>query len=300
MLTGVVASDLLRDMLHDVRPGEGRAGAADAAYRRFAEELEARLEREARGDLSGTRVLIEAATGRLYGVPEILGRAAQAMAAARGSRELPLVLVVGEIYVRNDPFANDFVVNQLERRGIRCHVAGVAEYMQYSDYMGARLKPRRTLGERVDTRVRRRIESVCWRAAAATMRWPEAVHVPEALEAARPYVRDSLETETVFTLGVPLHAWRRRQLDAVVSTGPLECMPNKIAESRFFHAAEKEGLLSLSLSLNGDPVDPEVLDSFAFEVHARFRHRGEQRPEPSWVEKLEEVLPVVRAPADEV
>jgi predicted CoA-substrate-specific enzyme activase len=299
VLAGVVASDLLRDLLHDVRPGEARAGAADEIYRRFSAELEARLEREARGDLSGTRVLIEAATGRLYGVPEILGRAASAMAGVRGHRELPLVLVVGEIYVRNDPFANDFVVEQLEKRGIRCRVAGVGEYLQYSDHMAGRLR-RRTLGERVDTRVRRRIESVCHRAAAEPMGWPEATHVPEALEAARPYVRDSLETETVLTVGAPIHAWRRRQLDAVVSTGPLECMPNKIAESQFFHVAEKEGLLSLSLSLNGDPVDPEVLDNFAFEVHARFSKRGEPRVEPSWVEKLGEALPVVRAPADEV
>ncbi len=299
VLTGIVANDLLRDMLHEVRPGEARAGAADQIHRRFAAEVEARLEREARGDLSGTRVLIEAATGRLYGVPEILGRAARAMAAARGHHQMPLVLVVGEIYVRNDPFANDFVVEELERRGIRCHVAGVAEYMQYSDYMGARLK-RRTLGERVDTRVRRRIESVCHRVAAGPMGWPEATHVREALEAARPYVRDSLETETVLTMGVPIHAWRRRHLDAVVSTGPLECMPNKIAESQFFHVAEKEGLLSLSLSLNGDPIDPEVLDNFAFEVHARFGKRGETVARPSWVEKIEEALPVVRAPADEV
>ncbi len=299
VLLGVVATDLMRDMLHEVRPAEARAGEADQVYRRAIGELESRLEREAGGDLSGTRVLIEAATGRLYGVPEIVGRAARSMAAARGRRELPLALVVGEIYVRNEPFANDFVVEQLEKRGIRCHVAGVAEYLQYSDHMAGRLR-RRTLGDRLDSRVRRRIEAVCHRAAAEPMGWPEAAHVPEVLEAASRYVRDALETETVLTLGASVHGWRRRHLDAVVSTGPLECMPNKIAESQFFHVAEKEGLLSLSLSLNGDPIDPEVLDNFAFEVHARFSKRGEPREEPSWVEKLEDALPVVRAPADGV
>ena len=62
-------------------------------------------------------------------------------------------------------------------------------------------------------------------------------------------------------------------IDGVVSVGPLECMPNKIAEAQFFHAAEEEGLVSLTLSLNGDPIDPEVLDNFAFEVHQRFKRR---------------------------
>jgi predicted nucleotide-binding protein (sugar kinase/HSP70/actin superfamily) len=79
--------------------------------------------------------------------------------------------------------------------------------------------------------------------------------------------------ETVLTLGAPLRAWRRGEIDGAVSVGPLECMPNKVAEAQFCHVAEKEGLLSLSLSMNGDPIDTEVLDNFAFEVRERFRKR---------------------------
>jgi hypothetical protein len=97
--------------------------------------------------------------------------------------------------------------------------------------------------------------------------------VQEALRAASPYVRRKLEVETILTLGGPIHEWREGRIDGVVSVGPLECMPNKIAESQYFHVAEREGLLSLTLSLNGDPVDPEVLDTFAYEVHARHRAR---------------------------
>jgi hypothetical protein len=51
-------------------------------------------------------------------------------------------------------------------------------------------------------------------------------------------------------------------------------MPNKIAEAQFFHIAEQEGLLTLTLSLNGDPVDAEVLDNFAYEVQARFKKKS--------------------------
>jgi len=56
--------------------------------------------------------------------------------------------------------------------------------------------------------------------------------------------------------------------------GPLECMPDKVAEAQLLHAREREGLLSMTLSLNGDPVDPELLDGFAYEVKERFRRRG--------------------------
>jgi hypothetical protein len=86
-------------------------------------------------------------------------------------------------------------------------------------------------------------------------------------------VRDDLRGEAVLTVGGPVHDWRSGHIDAVVSVGPLECMPNKIAEAQLFQVAAQEGLLSLTLSLNGDPLDDELLDSFAFEVHGRFQQR---------------------------
>ena len=88
-----------------------------------------------------------------------------------------------------------------------------------------------------------------------------------------PYVSEALHGEAVLTVGAPLHEWRHRQIDAVVNVGPLECMPTKIAEAQFHHVAEREGLLSLTLPFNGDPVSAAALDNFAFEVQARFQRR---------------------------
>ena len=95
----------------------------------------------------------------------------------------------------------------------------------------------------------------------------------EALAAAEPYVDSALAGEAVLTVGAPLHEWRRGQIDAVVNFGPLECMPAKIAEAQYQHLAEREGILSLTLSFNGDPISMAALDNFAFEVRARFQRR---------------------------
>jgi len=108
---------------------------------------------------------------------------------------------------------------------------------------------------------------------ASRLDWPRRTTVEDSLEAASPYLRQALEAESVLTLGGAAFEFREGHIDGVVSAGPLECMPNKISEAQFFHVAEKEGLLSITLALNGDPVDPELIDNFAFEVHARFRKR---------------------------
>jgi hypothetical protein len=115
-------------------------------------------------------------------------------------------------------------------------------------------------------------------AAGGPMGWHVPPHTKEVLRAAQPWVRDSLEAETPLTVGAAVHSWRAGEIDGVVSVGPLECMPNKLAETQFVHIGEKEELISLTLSLNGDPIDPEPLDGFAMEVHARHRSR---RPNPT-------------------
>jgi hypothetical protein len=93
-------------------------------------------------------------------------------------------------------------------------------------------------------------------------------------------VRDScaclhaLEGEAVLTVGAPLHEWKRGNINGVVNVGPLECMPTKIAEAQFHHMAERDGLINLTLSFNGEPINTSALDNFAFEVHARFRKQN--------------------------
>jgi predicted nucleotide-binding protein (sugar kinase/HSP70/actin superfamily) len=187
--------------------------------------------------------------------------------------------MVGEIYVRCEPFANDFIVDRLEGHGIRVRFAPFNEWLEYSDYVGLKEGRRAGFGAQVSSFVQSLIQNLAYAAMAETLGWPKRTKVRDSLRAAAPYLREELLGEAVLTIGGPIHEWRDGHIDAVVSVGPLECMPNKISEAQFFHIAEREGLLSLTLALNGDPVDPEVVDAFAFEVHERFRRRQEgERP----------------------
>jgi predicted nucleotide-binding protein (sugar kinase/HSP70/actin superfamily) len=281
---------VLEQALHDARPVETRDGAAVEIHRRWSERLWRLLEERAAGDLSAARVLAEVTGGSVYGVAELLAGAARELAAVRSQREVPTVLVVGEIYVRSDPFANGFVAEGLERRGIRARLEPVHEFLQYADHIAHVRSGGSGTADRVERVLRERILGLCHTAAARVLGWSDHVPVAHHVASAAPYLREELEVESVLTIGGSTHAWRRGEVDAVVSVGPLECMPNKVAEAQFHHVAEREGLLSLTLSLNGDPIDPEILDGFAYEVHQRFRQRRKAAPARSWKTRLGRIL----------
>jgi hypothetical protein len=82
-----------------------------------------------------------------------------------------------------------------------------------------------------------------------------------------------LNGEAVLTLGGPLLEFEHGLIDGVVIVGPHECMPCKIAEAQFGRASEDTGIMSLSVDVNGDPIDTDILDRFAYDIHHR-RHEG--------------------------
>ncbi len=270
---GVVTQDMLTAALHDVRPVETRQGAARTIFDRYKRELLGLLEREAAKDLSRSSTLLKLATGRLFGCVDLLRRAAPEFAAVKGDEEMPNVMVVGEIYVRLDPFANGFVIDELEKRGLRAHLAPPNEWLEYTDHMALQTGQQSGFGARLSHFIERHIQNAGHETVGRTLGWRPRISVVDSLRAAEGYLRSALEGEAVLTIGGAVHAWRDGHVDGVVSVGPLECMPNKIAEAQLFHAAEQEGLASVTLGFNGDPLDPEILDNFAFEVHARFRKR---------------------------
>ena len=185
--------------------------------------------------------------------------------------------MVGEIYVRSDPAANGRAADELERRGLRVRIEPLVEYMQFAELVQARRGLRNGLRGALITRVRARIVDAIQGAAAREMGWPRHPSVRELARTGSEWLRLDLEHEAVIALGLAARGWRAREFDGLLSVGPLECMPNKLVEAQLFHLGGREGLASLSLSLNGDPIDPEVLDQFAFEVKERFRRRAGAR-----------------------
>ncbi|MDX9719553.1 MAG: acyl-CoA dehydratase activase-related protein [Myxococcota bacterium] len=275
IFSGFVAGDLLQAALYDVRPVETTPGATQRLFEHYFAELIALIENSNPNALTTATTLQHIATGRLFGISALLRSAAQRFAALKSPREIPTVSMVGEIYVRCDPFSNDFVIEKLESHGIRVRFAPFFEWLEYTDHVNLNvIKLDTSLSTQLASFLQRGILNRLWNCMSA-LDWPARTKAVDSIEASRGYLRKDLLGEAVLTLGGPLHEYRHGEIDGVISVGPLECMPSKIAEAQFHHAGQDEGILSLTLSLNGDPIDPETLDTFAYEVHARFKRRAQ-------------------------
>jgi predicted nucleotide-binding protein (sugar kinase/HSP70/actin superfamily) len=265
---GIIASVLLQDSLLAVRPTERHPGAANEIFARRHAELCSLLERQSRIITSTTATVTEVMAGRLFALPALLEEAAREWQAVQGTGGRPVVLLVGEIYVRNDGFANDNIVERLEARGLQVRCTPFNEFLDYVDHCNQQVS-RPSFGNLVTQQVKQRVHRRLHQAVARHLTLPPAAHIEDTIAAAGDYLRGDIGGEAVITLGLALHEWRRKAVAAVVNVGPLECMPTRIAEAQFFHIAEREGLPSLTLAYNGDPISDDALDNFAFAVVER-------------------------------
>ncbi|MDF1565916.1 MAG: acyl-CoA dehydratase activase-related protein [Deltaproteobacteria bacterium] len=281
VFTGFAASDLLLAALYDVRPVEIREGAAQEVYDRFSRRLWELLEDVGRkSDLRIGPALLQVANGSLFGVSALLKEASAAFAAVKGGGEVPTVLMVGEIYVRCDPFASGFLIDELEARGLKVRFAPFSEWLEYTDHINQAFDRHIGFDQHLSTFVQRRVAARTYTMMGQQLGWPPRISVAETIEAGKEYIRPKLLGEAILTVGGPLHEWHEGLIDGAVNIGPHECMPAKLAEAQLYHVAERDGLLSLTLPVNGDPIDPEVLDNFAFEVRARFAAKSRPTPKP--------------------
>jgi len=275
---GFAVHDLLEMMLLDTRPVERVAGSANAAHRRYLQELLVAMERSGKG--SAWEILREL-SGGLWGTRDILRRAAQELSALRTpGREVPAVSVVGEIYVRLDPFANDHLVEHLERRGLKVKFAPFIEWLEYSNWLASdRVKAGGTLTTDdpltlgvtgvVQYVTMERLYPMC----AEAFGWGPRLTVEETLKTSRPYIDPALTGEAALTVGGPLTEFAHGLVDGVVIVGPHECMPCKISEAQYGMAAESVGLPYLNVAVTGEPIEQELIDRFAYDIHERSRRR---------------------------
>jgi predicted nucleotide-binding protein (sugar kinase/HSP70/actin superfamily) len=215
----LVAVDLLGRLRQEHRQIERAEGAAEALYRRAVADLVASIER-------GGREVVEVVAGAV---------AAYAAMPADPSRRRPVVAVVGEIFMRDNPFCSGFLVQRLEALGLETVMAPVHELIQASSIRWRRESAwrREPLGI-VKAAVQGLVQNLI--AAGVERRFHSAVNpryivpVERILDEASPYIHRDYGGDPPLAFGAAA-ALAKVGISGVANILPFTCLPGTIVTS---------------------------------------------------------------------
>lgn len=240
----LVAGDLLRKMLHRVRPYERVAGQTDQVYRKAISLVERTLAEEGRSRkqkftelqdcLKTCRTLFDA-------VP------------ADYPKDRLLIGVIGEIFCRLNPFSNEDLIRSIEAAGGEVWLADITEWVYYGNYWnqesqrafgtrwsGPYLKG--WLGDLVQHREEHQLAEIF---ADALVGWDEPGQIKELIDLGARYIEPHAALgEMILNLGkcVWLH---QHGVDGVIDISPFSCMNGVVSEAIYPR---------LSRDLDGIPI----------------------------------------------
>ncbi len=116
--SGIVGLDILRRLLQERRPYELVKGKSDKTYLKYREELS------------------EAVANGGKEVGAVLERAGEAFHSieANFEKRKPVIAIVGEIFMRDNPFCSGHLIERLEALGAETIIAPFGEWLHYSSY----------------------------------------------------------------------------------------------------------------------------------------------------------------------
>ncbi|GAB4243393.1 MAG: hypothetical protein Kow00129_02540 [Thermoleophilia bacterium] len=224
----VVANDILMKLLLKTRPYEKTAGDTDAVYMTALETVAAVV----------SRPKVPHKT-RMAELQEALSRVkSDFLSIPVKEEDRPLIGVVGEIFCRLNTFSNEDLIRRIEKEGGECWLAGVAEWLWYTNeerFRRFREEKRRASREWakhwLTTRIQHRDERALMGQFADVFRGYEEPEVPELLELARPYLPNTgAMGEMVLSTGGTIYLYEKGA-DGIVDISPFSCMNGIVTEA---------------------------------------------------------------------
>jgi predicted nucleotide-binding protein (sugar kinase/HSP70/actin superfamily) len=156
--------------------------------------------------------------------------------------------LVGEIYVRQDPFCQGELLRHLESRGFLVRIAPMSEWLGYLAYLlrlkpiGFRPGPLKFLKLKAVAAAMQRLEKGVRRSFAGSgLCWEEAIEVDRTVRHSMHLMSAHLYGEAILTVGLALREILHSAC-GVISIGPFGCMPSRLAEGLLVNRMSTAGL----------------------------------------------------------
>ncbi|UCE25802.1 MAG: CoA activase, partial [Candidatus Zixiibacteriota bacterium] len=265
---GMVFVDCLQKLLFRTRPYEVSPGETEKTYLHYVRRLDQALVR----DESLEELAYEA-------------RRAFDSIETTGTRR-PLVGVVGEIYLRNNRFSNNHLIESLERLGLEVWLATFAEWPLYTSYTYMRdslsgFDFGGVIESGLQLWFQRRQEHKIYRSFSGTTGLRVDYPIDKVLKLATRYLQMDYKGEAILSIG-KAQEMAREGASGIVNAMPFNCMPGTVVTSLSKKISEDHASIPwLNISYEGlrDSGEETRLEAFAEQVTAF--ERGMVKPQMS-------------------
>jgi predicted CoA-substrate-specific enzyme activase len=216
-----VGIDLLRKVLFRLRPYAENPNQVEIIYR---SALKSWIDSVEQG-------------GKLSQMKKLMQKFADDFADIKlNNQKKPRVGIVGEIYIRNHEFGNLNIIDRLEKTGVECSIASLAEWIYYTNFCRYEKIKRnnkfyRLFQDYLQNFIQHKIEKQL--AAPLEKQFGQLAEEPikHTIECASPFLPHSFEGEAILTIGKIIE-YHQKGFDGVVNVAPFSCMPSTVVETQ--------------------------------------------------------------------
>ncbi|MBI5787276.1 MAG: CoA activase [Candidatus Schekmanbacteria bacterium] len=210
---GVLAIDFLDQLSREIRPYELTPGQTDRVYKECLQKVQA--------------AILEDKTWET--IPQ-LKQALLAVPHKKGKR--PILGIVGEIFVRSNPFSNNNLIREIEALGGEVWLPPLREWFLYLAYVGKRHNRlgrnfRALMHTQMTERFLQKEEQRFAKCFQDVLRNNHEPSINHTMEYCRPYLDPSFEGEAPLSIGKSVD-FINKGVAGIINTMPFTCMPGNI------------------------------------------------------------------------
>ena len=236
---GIVAVDILDKLFRETRPYALNKKEVEELYRKSLQKIEKTVEEK--GDMLETLLEIKEAFENVSVKDE----------------ERPVVGVVGEIYVRNNRFANENLYRFLEDLGLEVWLPPVTEWIYFINYTSKRWAKklgwfRTVLRYIIETQYLKWEEKKFINLVKDVLDTAEDLDVEELMNLTKKYVHPEFEGgEVLLSVGKAVE-YLHRGASGIINVIPFACMPGNVVTAVLKKIKEGEGIRVPTLTVPCD------------------------------------------------
>lgn len=215
--SGICVIDIFRKAQRAVRPDEKKRGETNRVYEKFRDKV------------------CQAIREKKNLLPVVTEAAQRFKSIKREEDKKPVVTIVGEIYVRHNPYSNLFIIDELEELGLKVELASMREWFLYTNEMHKETSLKE--GKFLDF-LKNRLRNLYQEFIDKNLEEPfkdltkefEEADIEHILRLGEKYLHRSLRGEAILSVGKILNSIERGR-DGAVNVMPFTCMPGNLTSA---------------------------------------------------------------------